>query len=184
MSVKREKQAVQVAIEARQGGHDQAFAQASWRVCNNKYSANSMTTDFTSAAARGIRFSHQLSTLKTLRLARCALGLALTMTLAGCGILNTGSTDAGAAVRPPSPQALPLQRETTLQAAWRGRPYEALLDTYGPPKLMMNILGYRPLRTSLVVYGIVDQAANCVDAFTMVKNEQTGQWSVADYFCR
>lgn len=122
--------------------------------------------------------------MKPLPLAPRALGLAITLTLAGCGILNTGSTDAGAAIRPPSPQVLLLQRETTLQSAWRGRPYEALLDTYGAPKLMMNILGYRPLRTSVVVYGVVDQAANCVDAFTMVKNEQTGQWSVADYFCR
>lgn len=184
MSVKRGKQAMQAAIEARQGGCDQEFVQESRHVCNNKYSANSMTTDFTSAAARGIHFSLQLSTMKTLPLARCALGLALTLTLEGCGILNMGSADASAAARHPSPQVLLLQRETKLQSAWRGQPYEALLDTYGTPKLMMNILGYRPLKTSVVVYGIVDQAANCVDAFTMVKNEQTGQWTVADYFCR
>lgn len=122
--------------------------------------------------------------MKTLPLPRCAFGLALTLTLAGCGSLNGESADARAAAYHPSPQVLLLQRETTLQSAWRGQPYEALLASYGAPKLMMNILGYRPLKTSVVVYGIVDQAANCVDAFTMVKNEQTGRWSVADYFCR
>ena len=143
-----------------------------------------MTTDFTSAAARGISSSHQPFTKKSQPLLRCAWGAALALTLAGCGALDMDSADARAAANRLSQQVLLLQRETTLQSAWRGRPYEALLDTYGAPKLMMNILGYRPLKTSLLVYGIVDQEANCVDAFTMVKNEQTGQWSVADYFCR
>jgi len=48
----------------------------------------------------------------------------------------------------------------------------------------LNILGYRPLKTSLAVYGVLDQSSKCVDAFTMVKLEDTGEWVVADYFCR
>lgn len=81
-------------------------------------------------------------------------------------------------------QARQLQRENQLQSAWKGRPYDALLENFGAPILTMNVLGYRPLKTSLVVYGMLDQNSNCIDAFTMVKDEQSGQWSVADYFCR
>ena len=62
--------------------------------------------------------------------------------------------------------------------------YDALLEAFGEPKLHLNILGYRPLKTSLAVYGVLDQSSKCVDAFTMVKLEDTGEWVVADYFCR
>lgn len=75
-------------------------------------------------------------------------------------------------------------REAELQAKWKGQPYQALLKQFGEPQLTMNVIGYRPLKTSLVVYGSGDAAAQCVDAFTMVKNDQTGEWTVADYFCR
>lgn len=81
-------------------------------------------------------------------------------------------------------QKLQLSREAQLQSNWRGKPYEALLEAYGSPQLMMNMLGYRPQKTSLVVFGVLDQSSNCVDTFTMAKNEQTGEWTVADYFCR
>ena len=55
---------------------------------------------------------------------------------------------------------------------------------FGEPKLMMNMLCFHPLKTSLLVYGVVDEAADCVDAFTIVKQADSGQWAVADYFCR
>jgi hypothetical protein len=80
--------------------------------------------------------------------------------------------------------ALQQQRENSLQSAWVGKRYDSLLEAFGEPKLHMNILGYRPLKTSLAVYGVLDTSANCVDAFTMVKIEDTGEWVVADYFCR
>lgn len=76
------------------------------------------------------------------------------------------------------------KRETILQAKWSGQPYDALLKAYGPPPLMMNMLGSRPLKTSVVVFGVVDAKANCVDSFTMVKHPQTGEWTVADSYCR
>lgn len=81
-------------------------------------------------------------------------------------------------------EALQQQRENSLQSAWVGKRYDSLLEAFGEPKLHMNILGYRPLKTSLAVYGVLDTSANCVDAFTMVKIEDTGEWVVADYFCR
>lgn len=76
------------------------------------------------------------------------------------------------------------QREVKLNALWRGKSYDALLSAFGEPKVMMNILGYRPLKTSLVLYDVVDEKLSCVDTFTMVKDESSGKWSVADYYCR
>ena len=77
-----------------------------------------------------------------------------------------------------------LRRESTFQSAWVGKRYDSLLEAFGEPKVHLNILGYRPLKTSLAVYGVLDHSSNCVDAFTMVKLEDTGEWVVADYFCR
>lgn len=77
-----------------------------------------------------------------------------------------------------------LRRESTFQSAWVGKRYDTLLEAFGEPKIHLNILGYRPLKTSLAVYGVLDHSSNCVDAFTMVKLEDTGEWVVADYFCR
>ena len=119
---------------------------------------------------------------------RFGLGSAFALVVAGCATDSHVPADAVAApIAAPSrfaAIALQSQRENSLQSTWRGRPYEALVEIYGEPKMTMNIVGYRPLKTSLAVYGVVDQAANCVDAFTMVKHEQTGHWTVADYFCR
>lgn len=79
---------------------------------------------------------------------------------------------------------LQQQRERTFQSVWVGKRYDSLLEAFGEPKLHLNILGHRPLKTSLAVYGVLDQPSKCVDAFTMVKLEDTGEWVVADYFCR
>ena len=105
----------------------------------------------------------------------------LVLMLVGCASDNERNAKSALAR---NAQALQLQRENSLQSAWVGKRYDSLLEAFGEPKLHMNILGYRPLKTSLAVYGVLDASANCVDAFTMVKIEDTGEWVVADYFCR
>lgn len=76
------------------------------------------------------------------------------------------------------------QREKALNSTWQGQPYDSLLKAFGEPPMTMGILGERPLKTSLVVYTLIDTDTQCVDAFTMVKDDASGQWRVADYFCR
>lgn len=102
----------------------------------------------------------------------------LALSLVGC------ASDLKLASESGKGETLQQTRERTFQSAWVGKRYDALLEAFGEPKLHMNILGYRPLTTSLAVYGVLDQPSNCVDAFTMVKIEDTGEWMVADYFCR
>lgn len=80
--------------------------------------------------------------------------------------------------------ALQTKRETALNTTWKGKPYEELREQLGEPPLLMNVIGARPLKTSLVVYPETINEAHCIDAFTMVKVESSGQWLVADYFCR
>lgn len=80
--------------------------------------------------------------------------------------------------------ALEKKRENELQRIWRGQSYRALLETYGRPMMIMNVPGYRPLRTSVVVYGVQDQPSKCIDAFTVVVHGSDNQETVADYFCR
>lgn len=110
-----------------------------------------------------------------------ALQSVLVLLLVGCasGIQRDSQSDLARKA-----EAVQQQRENSLQSAWVGKRYDSLLKAFGEPKLHMNILGYRPLKTSLAVYGVLDASANCVDAFTMVKIEDTGEWMVADYFCR
>ena len=64
------------------------------------------------------------------------------------------------------------------------RKYDALLNAYGTPVLTMDVPGYRPLKTLVAVYGLDDQTADRVDAFTVVDDVQSNQLKVADYFCR
>lgn len=80
--------------------------------------------------------------------------------------------------------AMQTERESVFNLIWQGRPYEELRQHLGDPPLKMNVIGARPLRTSLVVYPETINEAHCIDAFTMVKIESNGQWIVADYFCR
>lgn len=77
-----------------------------------------------------------------------------------------------------------VQREHMLQAAWRGRPYQSLVDTFGSPRMIMSVPGYRAVRTEIVVYGTRDRFTNCIDAFTIVTDRNSGAVTVADYFCR
>jgi len=114
------------------------------------------------------------------RILRALTVLALTaLLLDGCAIGPVTDTDTE--TEGPEPRA---QRESRLQSAWRGRPYQALLETYGSPQMVMGVPGYRPLRTSVIVYGIIDRASDCIDAFTVVADGGSGEWTVADYFCR
>jgi hypothetical protein len=76
------------------------------------------------------------------------------------------------------------QREAALGARWRGQSYESLLKALGPPRSMYFIPGERPLLSLALVYGRDDDTAACVDAFTIVRNEDTGAWWVTEYFCR
>lgn len=76
------------------------------------------------------------------------------------------------------------KREQRLQALWKGRPYNALLETYGAPKMTMSLPGYRPMTSSVVVFGVIDKASDCVDAFTIESNGQSGEMMVSDYYCR
>lgn len=75
------------------------------------------------------------------------------------------------------------QRESSLQATWRGRSYNSLVEAYGAPRLMMNVPGYRQLKTSVVVYE-ADTLSRCIDAFTVVVLRDTEEIVVSDYFCR
>lgn len=77
-----------------------------------------------------------------------------------------------------------LQREKVLRSTWRGRPYPALVSAYGPPDLFMDVPGRRALETSVAVYGVKSDSIHCIDAFTIVVLENTGEVMVADYFCR
>lgn len=75
------------------------------------------------------------------------------------------------------------QREYTLQAAWRGRPYNSLVETFGAPRMVLNVPGYRQLKTSVLVYES-NTPSRCIDAFTVVVLRDTEEIVVSDYFCR
>ena len=102
--------------------------------------------------------------------------LLLPLLLAGCAFHADGS-----ALNARMPQE---QREFNLQAAWSGRSYEALVQAFGPPELIMDVPGFRQLRTSAVLYGVRDSASQCIDAFTVVVDSRTGEHIVTNYFCR
>lgn len=111
------------------------------------------------------------STCKPLLLIMLAL-------LGGCALVPTGPEERRGRIEPR------LQRENTLQTAWRGRSYSTLVEAFGSPKLVMNVPGYRPVKTSVVVYGSLDKVTDCIDAFTVIVHGSTGEVTVADYFCR
>lgn len=125
------------------------------------------------------------SSVKRMNIVQWGMGSVFALVLSACATSSTGSVEAEEAASRRMAIAAQSKRETILQATWSGQPYDALLKAYGPPPLMMNVLGSRsPLKTSVVVFGVVDATANCVDSFTMVKHAQTGQWTVADSYCR
>lgn len=107
-----------------------------------------------------------------------------TAAAAGCAALAGHGEQTGTAAHPVPHLGQQARREAVLGARWRGQSHAALIQSLGRPRMVMTIPGQRPLPTLALVYGVQDEAAACVDAFTIVKEEDTGQWWVADYFCR
>lgn len=103
----------------------------------------------------------------------------LVLLLNGC---TTSTSDAGSDT--PVPLESRTKREHRLQSLWKGRPYNALLETYGAPKMVMSLPGYRAVTSSVVVFGVIDKASDCVDAFTIESLGQNGEMMVSDYYCR
>lgn len=112
------------------------------------------------------------------------LVLALVLLVTGCATRPETLPDSSLVQSPASVLSRKLQRENALNSAWLGRNYDELIKTFGAPALVMTVPGFRPVRTMGVVYRVLDKESNCIDAFTMVRDEHTGQWSVANYFCR
>jgi hypothetical protein len=105
------------------------------------------------------------------------------VTLSGCAVAP--SDDAATPLVPDASRIRFVKvRERELQTTWRGKSYTALVEAYGMPTMIMNVPGFRPLKTSVAVYDVRDNSSRCIDAFTVVKHGITGEWTVADYFCR
>jgi hypothetical protein len=104
----------------------------------------------------------------------------VSVAVCGCGALDQSSSQNQRLGR----FELQAQREAAMGARWRGQPYAALLKDLGPPKSMYFIPGDRALFSLALVYGREYETAACVDAFTIVRNEDTQDWWVAEYFCR
>ncbi|QDZ27197.1 hypothetical protein [Noviherbaspirillum sp. UKPF54] len=111
------------------------------------------------------------------RLLACLAGASL---LDACSLFPASTEPADYGHRK---QVLQARREQNFQSIWRGKPYNALLESFGAPQLLMNVPGQRALPTSVAVYGIMDNLSQCVDAFTLVVVHE-GEVVIADYFCR
>lgn len=107
--------------------------------------------------------------------------LGLAPFLHGCAITPDGANGLG---RQWLDTASRLKRESVLRTAWRGRPYQSLVDAFGSPRMVMTVPGYRPVRTEVVVYGTTDKTSNCIDAFTVIRPGDEDDVTVTDYFCR
>ncbi len=112
------------------------------------------------------------------RILPLGLLIAPALLLEGCATSPIEHAPIGSALEPRQ------QREVRLQNTWRGKPYHALLEARGTPKVIMNLSGYRPLKTSIAVYDVVDKATNCIDSFTVVTQNPSGDQTISDYFCR
>jgi hypothetical protein len=106
--------------------------------------------------------------------------LACTSFLTACSMFASSPDSSGYA---PSRRMLQAQREQSLQADWRGRPYANLLENFGTPQMMMSVPGRRHFQTSVAVYGVTDNLSQCIDAFTLLVLN-SGEVIIADYFCR
>lgn len=113
------------------------------------------------------------------RLGTCLCAVLL---LQSCSLGPLFSDDASDAAYV-SNDRLQVQREKGFQRLWRGRPFKDLVANFGTPKMMMDVPGNRPLKTTVAVYGIRDKVSNCIDAFTLVLVRRD-ELEVADYFCR
>jgi hypothetical protein len=84
-----------------------------------------------------------------------------------------------------APREQRVQREARLQSTWKGQSYHALVEAYGAPKMVMSVPSPRPVPTSIVVYGVIDNMTNCIDSFTVTGQVQNIEdMTVMDYFCR
>jgi hypothetical protein len=111
-----------------------------------------------------------------------------TVLLAGAILLLAGCAGSLNHTRDKVVADLPrIERELSLKSAWNGRSYSALVATYGPPQLIMGIPGNRP-NEAIAVYGVRDNTSRCIDAFTLVRDEDrsrtTNEPTVTNYFCR
>lgn len=73
------------------------------------------------------------------------------------------------------------QRERQMKATWVNQTYQTLVETYGEPKMVMEIPAYRPWPASVAVYERLDFTSGCIDAFTVA---HLGRSIIYDYFCR
>lgn len=71
-----------------------------------------------------------------------------------------------------------------MQQRWRGKPYAELLQSYGPPRLVMTVANHPAEQEVVVVYGVVDASSPCIDAFLVGPQRGGGELIVDDYFCR
>lgn len=119
-------------------------------------------------------------------------GLAVVMLLQGCATLADlpGEVSHGVQANPPLAEAgghSRTQREAILQTQWSGRKYQALVEAYGPPRMLMYIPGDRP-GESVAVYGVRDRTSGCVDAFLLFHGSMHTALSeesvVTQYVCR
>lgn len=110
-----------------------------------------------------------------------AMALAGTFILSGCA----APPEAGVREDGPMQKTNPRKhREHVMQAAWRGQPYQFLLEKFGPPRGVMAHPGLRSDRGEIVLYGVRDASSNCIDAFTVVAPGSSHDRIVMDYFCR
>lgn len=115
-------------------------------------------------------------------LPRLGLYLLAALLLEGCSFASMFPEEARELDSPPRAR-MQVQRERGFQNTWRGRSFRDLIAYFGTPKVMMDVPGNRPLRTTVAVYGIVDRTSQCIDAFTLVQVRKD-ELQVADYFCR
>lgn len=105
--------------------------------------------------------------------------MALLSAVCGCTSLSkAGKVEVDMAV-----QTMRLQREDMLQVTWRGRPYHDLINAFGAPRAVLEMLRREQVKTDIVVYGINDQTSRCIDAFVIV-DDYIEEPFVKDYFCR
>jgi hypothetical protein len=72
------------------------------------------------------------------------------------------------------------ERESEMNRQWQNKPLAELLETYGKPKMVMNIPGGGMPPSFAVVYG-QDPGSGCIDAFAV---SSRGDPVIRIYHCR
>lgn len=103
--------------------------------------------------------------------------VALTALSTGCADLKV--KDGGEKGKAESARAA---RESSMQQAWSGKPYDELLASLGKPELTMSIPRYGWPPSEAILYGM-DSGSGCIDAFLVVHGGEEGS-TVMNYFCR